>query len=259
MSHIAAFEGVTHRFGHRVALDDLSLAFGTGVCGLLGPNGAGKTTMLRLLATIYAPQSGTLRIGDLDLGRDRDRHRAARSSGYLPQSFTFYPGFTVSEFVEYFALLRRMRRADARRAITAALAAVDLSERADTKLKTLSGGMLRRAGIAQAIVHDPAVLLLDEPSAGLDPDQRWELRELVVRLAERRMVLLSTHLTEDIEAIGGRVVVLRQGRVRFDGTAAELGALGTSHPTEENDRRTAIERGYGVIQARQAEQSSVAA
>jgi ABC-2 type transport system ATP-binding protein len=216
-------EGVTKRYGLLRALDDVSLDLGPGITGLLGPNGAGKTTIIRILATLMAPTQGRIRMDGLDPADHRQRLQIRRRLGYLPQDLGLYPRFTVFEFVDYIAVLKELKdRRERHRKVRAALTAVGLEDLASRKIKTLSGGMARRVGIAQALVADPGLLLLDEPTAGLDPEQRARFRELVAGLGHHRQVLLSTHLVEDVAAICTTVVVLWQGRVLFCGAPAEL-------------------------------------
>ena len=162
--------GLTQRFGKTVALAGVDLQVGPGVFGLLGPNGAGKTTLLRTLATIIPPAGGSLRLLGCDPCEATQRRELRRRLGYLPQALGYYPNFTVFEFVECFALLKEMPQARVRPAVVRAIKRVELEGRARSKLKSLSGGMLRRVGIAQAIVNEPELLLLDEPTAGLDPE-----------------------------------------------------------------------------------------
>jgi ABC-2 type transport system ATP-binding protein len=189
----------------------------------LGPNGAGKTTMLRILATLLPPTSGTARLDGWSTSHDRERVEIRRRLGYLPQDLGLYPRFTVFEFVDYLAMLKELHDPRQRhRRVREALEAVDLQDVAGRKIRTLSGGIRRRVGIAQAIVADPQLLLLDEPTGGLDPEQRVRFRQLVGRLGEHRTVLLSTHLVEDVSAICTSVVVLWHGRVLFQGAPAEL-------------------------------------
>jgi len=216
-------EGVRKAYGRMEALAGVDLDLRSGVTGLLGPNGAGKSTLLRILATLLAPTSGTVRVGDWDALNLRERVEVRRRLGYLPQDLGLYPRFTVFEFVDYLAILKELDEpADRHRRVRAALEAVGMADLARRKNKTLSGGMRQRVGIAQAIVADPALLLLDEPTTGLDPEQRTRFRELIADLGEQRTVLLSTHLVEDIAAICQSVLVLWEGRVRFAGTPAAL-------------------------------------
>lgn len=241
-------DGVRHTFKGAVGLDGLTASIPSGICGLLGPNGAGKTTLMRLLATIYTPQQGRISVAGNDLGSESGRKAARTVIGYLPQAFGFYPNFTVSEFVEYFAIMRGVTYPHVSPAVSTALARVDMTNRATTKMKALSGGMIRRVGIAQAIAHEPHLLILDEPTAGLDPDQRHQLRLNLHELAQTTTILISTHLAEDIAALGGNVLVLNEGTLRFQGTAAALTDLGAQLAAADRDMRTPIERGYSVAQ-----------
>ena len=234
---------VTRRFGRTQAVAGVSLQAGPGVLGLLGPNGAGKTSLLRMLATVIPPTTGTLRL----LGRDprsyTPRREIRRRLGYLPQNLGYYPGFTVAEFVEYFALLKEMPPARVPAAVAAAVERVGLGDRARTKLRTLSGGMLRRAGIAQAIVNDPELLLLDEPTAGLDPEQRVAFRSLLRDLGQQATVVISTHLVEDVGTACTEVALMDHGRIVFRGTPAELTARGEGHDSGD----APLERGYSAV------------
>ncbi|SDF76498.1 ABC-type multidrug transport system, ATPase component [Lentzea fradiae] len=226
--------------GRRTAVDGVTLTLGRGVHGLLGPNGAGKTTLIRALATVVKPASGTLSLfGGGDLRDVRAR------IGYLPQDFGYYRRFTVRDFVSYVAWLKEMPSRDVPAAVQRAIDRVGLAERADDKLKSLSGGMIRRVGIAQAIVNDPEVLLLDEPTVGLDPMQRLRFRELMAELGADACVVVSTHLVEDVAAGCSDVVILDRGKVVFQGTPARLAAAGSGdHPGD-----SPIERGYSATLA----------
>src|SRR5215470_17376787 len=204
--------GLTRRFGKTMAVAGVDLQAGPGVFGLLGPNGAGKTSLLRMMATAIRPTSGTLRLLGHDPGAYGPRREIRRRLGYLPQSLGYYPGFTVAEFVEYFALLKEMPSRQVPGAVATAIERVDMGSKARAKLRTLSGGMLRRVGIAQAIVNEPELLLLDEPTAGLDPEQRVEFRSLLRELGVRATVVVSTHLVEDVGAACGEVGLMHAGR-----------------------------------------------
>ena len=224
----------------RMAVDGVTLTMGRGVHGLLGPNGAGKTTLIRALATVLRPASGTLSLlGGLELRELR------RRIGYLPQEFGHYRRFTVREFVEYMAWLKEMPAHDIPAAVQRAVERVGLADRADDRLRTLSGGMIRRVGIAQAIVNDPEILLLDEPTAGLDPAQRLRFRELLTELGTDSCVVVSTHLVEDVAAACTDVVLLAEGKLVFQGTPGQLAAAGT----EEHAGDSPIERGYSALLA----------
>src|SRR5487761_312999 len=214
------------RFGRNHAVAGVNLSAGPGVFGLLGPNGAGKTSLLRMMATVIPPSSGRLRLLGRDPGRYGPRREIRRRLGYLPQSLGYYPGFTVTDFVEYFALLKDVPPGRVPRAVAAAVEHVGLGDRARAKLRTLSGGMLRRVGIAQAIVNEPELLLLDEPTAGLDPEQRVAFRALLRDLGQRATVVVSTHLVEDVAAACAQVALMDAGRIVFHGTPDALAARG---------------------------------
>lgn len=236
------------RFKSHTALDGLDLDLDAGVHGLLGPNGAGKTTLMRVLATVAKPTAGSVAVLERDLGDHRALREIRRRLGYLPQQFGYYPRFTVREFVEYFAWLKEMPSARVPTAVDRAIERVGLLDRADEKLKRLSGGMLRRVGIAQAIVNDPDVLLLDEPTAGLDPEQRVDFRDLLRAIGVDACVLVSTHLVEDVAAACTDVTLVNEGKAVFRGTPDELVAAGGeagSDATGSGD--TPIERGYTAV------------
>jgi ABC-2 type transport system ATP-binding protein len=236
---------LTRRFGRNQAVAGVDLQAGPGVFGLLGPNGAGKTTLLRVMATVIPPTSGRLRLLGRDPGGYGPRREIRRRLGYLPQNLGYYPGFTVAEFVEYFALLKEMPAARVPAAVATAVERVDLGGKARAKLRTLSGGMLRRVGIAQAIVNEPELLLLDEPTAGLDPEQRVAFRALLRELGQRATVVVSTHLVEDVGAACSEVALMDAGKIVFQGTPAELTARGTEQGTGD----APLERGYTAVLA----------
>jgi ABC-2 type transport system ATP-binding protein len=235
--------GLRVKAGRRVAVDGLDLTLGTGVHGLLGPNGAGKTTLMRALATVLKPKEGRLRLLGFDAGDRRALRALRRRLGYLPQQFGYYPGFSVRDYVQYMGWLREMPGASIADATQRALDRVGLTDRADSRLKSLSGGMLRRAGIAQAIVNEPELLLLDEPTVGLDPEQRVEFRELLRALGDDSCVLVSTHLVEDVVAACSDVVLLDTGRLVFQGLPADLARLGEHEGVGDSP----AERGYSAL------------
>ncbi len=208
---------VTRNFGRTKVLKEMNLSAGSGVFGLLGPNGAGKTTLLRTLATAIEPSSGSLRLLGLDPADPGERRAFRRKLGYLPQALGYYPNFTVFEFVEYFALLKEMPHKEVKPAAARAVERVGLEDRAKSKLKTLSGGMIRRVGIAQAVVNEPQLLLLDEPTAGLDPEQRVGFRSLIREMGERGTVIVSTHLVEDVGAACTEVALGAEAAVTLTG------------------------------------------
>ncbi|MEV6811832.1 ABC transporter ATP-binding protein [Micromonospora sp. NPDC051296] len=235
--------GLRINYGRRTVLDNLDLDLGVGVHGLLGPNGAGKTTLMRVLATVLRPDRGDVRLLGQRISDQSGLRQARRRLGYLPQSFGFYPRFTVREFVEYFAWLKEMPAAEIPLAVDRAIERVGLLDRADDRMKHLSGGMLRRAGIAQAIVNDPRLLLLDEPTAGLDPEQRVEFRALLREVGLDAVVLVSTHLVEDVVAACTRVTLVDAGRLVFTGLPDELIAAGGDGDSGDSP----IERGYTAV------------
>ncbi|HXF19326.1 MAG TPA: ATP-binding cassette domain-containing protein [Streptosporangiaceae bacterium] len=237
--------GLIRRFGRTEAVAGVDLQAGPGVFGLLGPNGAGKTTLLRMMATVIPPSSGTLRLLGRDPGAFGPRREIRRRLGYLPQSLGYYPSFTVLEFIEYFALLKELPPARVPGAVAAAVEQVGLGDKARAKLRTLSGGMLRRVGIAQAIVNKPELLLLDEPTAGLDPEQRVSFRAMLRDLGQRASVVVSTHLVEDVGAACTEVALMHQGKIVFRGTPDELTARGVAGGAGD----APLERGYTAVLA----------
>jgi ABC-2 type transport system ATP-binding protein len=218
-------EQLTCSFGSFQALKRLDLRLQPGITGVLGPNGAGKTTLLRVLATVLRPTSGSVTFGDWDLGSVAGRREVRRRLGYLPQEVGLYPRFTVFQFVDYLAILKEIEdSAERHRRVREAIEAVGLGDLAGKRIGRLSGGMRRRVGIAQAIVADPDLLLLDEPTGGLDPEQRMRFRQLIASLGEDRTVVLSTHLVDDVAAICTDVVVLWNGEILFQGRPSALRA-----------------------------------
>jgi len=244
--------GVSYRTKPTPALDDVSFQLGRGVVSLVGRNGSGKTTLLRLLATLSRRYSGEVSIFDLDPREGKARAQIRARSGFLPQDFSFTPSLNVQEFVSYSAWLKGVPRAETDRRVADAIESVGLSHSASTKLGRLSGGMLRRAGIAQAIVNDPELVILDEPASGLDPEQRISLRDLVSHLGSTRTVLTSTHLIDEAAQHSRELLMLIDGRVAFQGTPRQLEEL--SLPDAPG--ATSIERAYTALHIRaQAEEA----
>ena len=218
--------GIEKRFLRTQALAGVTFDAGAGITGLLGPNGAGKTTLLRMMATVLAPDSGSLRLLGWDPAKADERLAIRRRLGYMPQEPGFHRNFTTFEFVDYVAILkemtdRRPRHDEVRRV----LELVGLEKVMERKIKALSGGMRRRVALAQSLLGDPDLLVLDEPTAGLDPEQRLRFRELISERAHERTVILSTHQTEDVTALSPRVIVLHEGHALFDGTPRDLAEL----------------------------------
>ncbi len=228
---------VTKRYGRATVLDGVGFRLERGITALLGPNGAGKTTLLRCLATVLAPDGGSIDVLGFDPDRPDQRTEIRRRIGYLPQEPGFYRSFTCFDFIDYLAILKEHVDRDARHAeVRRVLELTGLSDRSTTKVRKLSGGMRRRLALAQALLGDPGLLILDEPTAGLDPELRFRFRELVTQLAAERVVVLSTHQTEDVSAIADRVIVLHGGRVHFDGTPAALAGVAEGRVWLADDR-----------------------
>lgn len=213
-------EHVTKQYGNFTALEDISLTFSPGVYGLLGPNGAGKTTLMKMLSTLLFPTKGEILWDGEDilaLGAD---YRGLL--GYLPQQFGYYPNYTPRQFLRYAAALQCIPKRKAEERISRLLELVGLGADGDRKLKKFSGGMIQRVGIASAMLNDPRLLILDEPTAGLDPRERVRFRNLIHSLAEDRIVLLSTHIVSDVETIAGQIVMFRDHRLYCCDTPAKI-------------------------------------
>lgn len=222
---------LTKDFGNSFTLGPLSLALTKGVTCLVGPNGAGKSTLFRIAAKVDRPTSGYITI-------EHDA-RSARL-GYLPQEPLLPPSATCEDFLHYVAWLQRICRQQRSAAVSSALAAVGLADRRSSRIRELSGGMRRRLGIAHAIVHDPALILLDEPTVGLDPAQRLSLRNTIRTVGHDRIVLVSTHLVEDVRGLADRVITLNQGKVIYDGNIPDLEKLATTEAPGDTDLERAI-------------------
>lgn len=211
---------LTKQYGPKIAVDQISVSLKPGVYGLLGANGAGKTTLMRMLCGILEPTSGEILLNGtpiMDLGEDY-----RNLIGYLPQEFGYYPNYTAGEFLSYIAVLKGLPRRRADRKIQELLELTGLAGVRKKKIKTFSGGMKQRLGIAQALLNDPKILILDEPTAGLDPKERVRFRNLIADYAGSRIVLLSTHIVSDIEASADEVFLMKQGRFICRGTVQEL-------------------------------------
>ena len=211
---------LTKQFGDFTAVDHMNLTMTNGVYGLLGVNGAGKTTLMRMICTLLQPSSGKILCNGKDIFKMGADYR--KLLGYLPQDFGFYPEFTVKDYLLYIAALKGIRPAVARKRVKDLISKVGLLKASNKKMKKLSGGMKRRAGIAQAVLNDPKILILDEPTAGLDPNERVRFRNLISELSEDRLVLLSTHIVSDVEYIANEIWLMNDGRLLHQGTADEL-------------------------------------
>ncbi len=235
------------RYAYRAhpALDELTVDVQPGITGVLGPNGAGKSTLLRILAGLELAQGGSVVFDGVPISSRAAASELRESVGYLPQSPDWLHEVTVEELVTYFAASRLGRRRAVRQRVVDAIEAVDLGHKARVRIGRLSGGEARRAFLAQALVHDPAVLVLDEPTAGLDPVQRMRLREHVIAGADGRVVVWATHIVDDLVSLADRVVVLDEGRARWCGTIPELEELGMKQADSGRQRgASAGERGF---------------
>ncbi len=210
---------LTKNYGKKQALSNVSLTIPQGMFGLLGPNGAGKTTLMRVLATLLKKTKGEITVCGVPI----ENNRQIRSmTGYLPQEFSMYGNMSAYEALDYLAVLSGMSKAERKVKVMKTLERVNLAEKKRTKVRAMSGGMKRRLGIAQAIIHDPEIIIVDEPTAGLDPEERIRFRNLLCEIAKERIVLLSTHIVGDIEATCENIAVLNQGKIVFQGKVAEL-------------------------------------
>jgi ABC-2 type transport system ATP-binding protein len=245
MTPTVSASGLSLRYGGTHALDDVSLRLTPGVTGLIGPNGAGKTTLLRVLATALPADGGAFTVLGHDPATSAGRQEVRRALGYLPQTPGFHPDFTPFEFVDYVAILKELTDRGARhREVRRVLEQVDLGEVRGKRIKKLSGGMRQRVALAAALIGDPGFLVLDEPTVGLDPEQRMRFRELIAQAGEGRTVLLSTHQTEDVAMLCHRVLVMAGGRIRFDGTPAELTARAAGRVWSSTERDPGAKAGW---------------
>lgn len=208
-----AIDRLTKQYQNKIAVDRISLRLNTGIYGLLGANGAGKTTLMRMICGILKPTSGTITFDGIDVSEES--YRAIL--GYLPQDFGYYPEFTGEDFLLYMAALKGMRKPQAKRKAVELLELVSLRDVAKKKIKTYSGGMKQRLGIAQALLNQPKVLVLDEPTAGLDPKERVRFRDLIKGLGKDSIVLLSTHIVSDIEHIADDILIMKSGQLIYQG------------------------------------------
>ena len=202
------------------AVADVDLALAPGIVGLLGPNGAGKSTLMRMLATLAKPTTGRILWNGVDIAREPDSLR--RTLGYLPQEFGVYPALSAREFLRYIAAVKGLPHAGTAARVDDCLERVGLADVAEQRLGSYSGGMRQRVGIAQALLNDPKLLIVDEPTVGLDPEERMRFRHLLTDLAGERLVMLSTHIVSDVEASATMLAIMDRGRMRFHGTPESL-------------------------------------
>lgn len=219
MSAEIRIQNLNQYYGKKQALKDINLTIETGMFGLLGRNGAGKTTLMKVLATLLPKSEGQISI----CGRNIEEAKKIRQiTGYLPQEFSMYPNMTVYEAMDYLGVLSGLSRKRRKRKIPELLERVNLQNDQKKRVKALSGGMKRRLGIAQAILHNPRILIVDEPTAGLDPEERVRFRNLLCEIAEERIVILSTHIVGDVEATCEQIAVLDEGELIYQGSVSAL-------------------------------------
>jgi len=255
VASVVQTSGVSKRYGATIALHPMDLSIGHGVTGLLGPNGAGKTTLIRLLSTVMPPTVGTIHVlGHEATGSLAERTSVRRLVGYLPQELTFPRGMTAFSFLDYVAVLKEWTERAARHAeVRRVLAIADLADRGSKRVRALSGGQRRRLGLAQSLIGDPRLLILDEPTTGLDPAQRASLRAVLSDRGDVGVVVLATHQTEDVAALCERVIVLSDGKVHFDGPVIDFVATAAGsvwlHDSEIPGARVSWRTGTGRIRS----------
>lgn len=211
---------ISKHFKNKIAVDNVSLSLSEGVYGFLGANGAGKTTLLRMICGVLKPTAGEIRCNGIEIGKLDGDYRYLL--GYLPQDFGYYPDFTARRYLEYLAACKAVPQSLAREKVQEMLSLTGLSGDQKNKIRTFSGGMLRRLGIAQALLNDPEILILDEPTSGLDPKERIRFRNIISSLSKGRIILLSTHIVSDVEFIADKILLMKQGRIIQQGTVEEV-------------------------------------
>lgn len=253
-------EQLSKQFGKKPVLQEISYKFTEGVYGLLGPNGAGKTTLIRCILDLYRYRQGRV---ILETGTEAEKKEAV--IGYVPQKTGVFPGLTVEEQLMYFANIKKMPRTEWEDEITRVLELVHLSEVRRTKGRKLSGGMIRRVGIAQALLNHPVLVILDEPTTGLDPEERMRFKNIIRGLRNDTIVLMSTHIVEDVEAVCDRILILKEGRLAAEGTQEEISRLAEDRVYEvpealyaagdyiEKEREVEGETLYRILTARKPE------
>ena len=213
-------ESLSKKFGKKEALSDVNLELDSGIYGLLGDNGAGKSTLMRLLVGVDTPTRGHILYEGEDISQLKEKYRGLL--GYMPQEFAVFPGFTAGEFLTYMGALKGLSKRELKEKIPRVLAFVNLEDVKDKKVSTFSGGMKRRVGIAQALLNDPRILILDEPTAGLDPGERIRFSNILSNMSKDKIILFSTHIISDIEAITKNIIILNDGKIRAKTTSDKL-------------------------------------
>lgn len=211
---------VTKKYGNFVVLENIDLEFSPGIYGLLAANGSGKTTLMKMLATLSHPTRGEILWNGTEINHLGESYRNV--IGYLPQEVGFYPNYSPSQYLEYISVLKGIEKSIAKERIPELLALVGLSDVANKKMKKFSGGMIQRVGIAQALLNDPEILFLDEPTAGLDPKERVRFRNILAKLSKEKIVILSTHIVSDVETVANQLILIKDHKVAFQGGVTDL-------------------------------------
>ena len=243
---------VTKRYKDLVALKDITLTLENGVYGLLAPNGAGKTTLMEMIATLRFPSEGNILYNGEEIIKMDDRYR--KKIGFLPQSFGYYKEYSPKQYLKYLGVLRGMKSSDISRRVDELLELVGLADEKNKKMKQFSGGMVQRVGIAQALLDDPEILILDEPTAGLDPKERQRFRKILSALSKDKIVIISTHIVSDIEFIANNIVMIRNHEVYCNSSVEELCAKleGMVYETVIQEQALdGFEKNYPVVSQRQ--------
>ncbi len=216
---------LSKKFGKKIALDNISYSFENGIYGLLGPNGSGKTTFIRSIIGLYSVRKDIIVYNDEET---KNNKKFLSQIGYLPQNFGLFKELSVKEIMEFFANLKNINKTDANKVIYEVLEMVNLSKEIDTKISKLSGGMIRRVGIAQALLSNSKIIILDEPTVGLDPEERLRLKNIILNLSKDKIVIISTHIVEDVEALCDKIIIMNSGKILVSGTIESIANLATN-------------------------------